>query len=74
MKNIFIYARPCVNKMTCSVVSMKLAFFRLFFPTKFPIIEDNDENLSSIFGIELLATQTKSRSGKMSHMSHQTEY
>ena len=48
MKKIFIY--------TCTVVydtrssSLK--------------IEDNDEVLSSIFGIELLATQTNSKSGK----------
>ena len=27
-------------------------------------IEDNDEELSSIFGIELLATQTNSKGGK----------
>ena len=49
MKKIFIY--------TCTVVydtrssSLK--------------IEDNDEVLSSIFGIELLATQTNSKSGKV---------
>ena len=57
MNKFFIYARPCVNKMTCSAV------FFVSFP-KYPKIDGNDEKLSSIFGIELLATQTNSKSGE----------
>ena len=33
--------------------------FRLFFSTKWPQIDGNDEELSLIFGIELLATKTQ---------------
>ena len=61
MNKIFIYARPCVNKdffhddvFSCVFVS---------FP-KYPKIDGNDEKLSIIFGIELLATQTNSKSGE----------
>ena len=42
---------------TCSAV------FFVSFP-KYPKIDGNDEKLSSIFGIELLATQTNSKSGE----------
>ena len=43
--------------MTCSAV------FFVSFP-KYPKIDGNDEKLPSIFGIELLATQTNSKSGE----------
>ena len=43
--------------MTCSAV------FFVSFP-KYPKIDGYDEKLSSIFGIELLATQTNSKSGE----------
>ena len=42
MNKIFIYARPCVNKMTCS------ALFFVPFP-KYPKIDGNDKKLSSFF-------------------------
>ena len=42
-----------------------ICVFRLLIvSTKYPKIYGNDENLSSIFGIELLATQTNSKSGE----------
>ena len=59
MNIIFIYARPCVNKITCSAV------FFVSFP-KYPTIDGNDENRSRIF-LELsfiLATQANSKSGE----------
>ena len=59
MNKIFIYARPCVNKITCSAV------FFVSFP-KYPTIDGNDENRSRIF-LELsfiLATQANSKSGE----------
>ena len=49
-----IHARLCLNKMAFTEVSMKLGFCSLFL----------NEELSSIFGIDLLAaTQTNSESG-----------
>ena len=56
---IFIYARPCVNKMTCSSV------FFVPFP-KYPKIDGNDKKLSRLF-LEfsfVLATQSNSKSGE----------
>ena len=44
--------------MTCCV------FRVLIVSTKYPKIYGNEEILSSIFGIELLATQTDSKSGE----------
>ena len=42
-----------------------ICVFRLLIvSTKYPKIYSNDENLSSIIGIELLATQTNSKSGE----------
>ena len=49
MKKIFFFTRVQLS-MTLGFSSLK--------------IEDNDEELSSIFGIELLATQTNSKGGK----------
>ena len=60
MNKIFIYARPCVNKMTCSAV------FFVPFP-KYPKIDGNDKKLSRLF-LEfsfVLATQSNSKSGDM---------
>ena len=63
MNKIFIYARPCVNKdffmITCSAV-----FSSLFLSNKYPKIDGNNEKLSRIFGIKLLATKTNSKSGE----------
>ena len=59
MKKIFIYAHPCVNKMTCSAV------FFVAFP-KYPKIDGNDKKLSRLF-LEfsfVLATQSNSKSGE----------
>ena len=42
--------------MTCS------ALFFVSYPKYYPKIDENDEKLSSIFGILLLATQTNSNS------------
>ena len=61
MKKFFIYTCPCRKKMTCSVLSMKLGFSSSFSSL---MTEDTDEELSSIFGIELLATQTNSNNGQ----------
>ena len=41
-----------------------MCFSSLFLSTKYPKIDGNDEKLSSIFGIELLTTQTNSKSGE----------
>ena len=60
MKKFFNYVCPCIKKMTCSVLSMKLGYSSSF---SFLIIEGNDK-VSSIFGIELLATQTNSNNGQ----------
>ena len=50
---IFIYARPCVNKMTCSAV------FFVPFP-KYPKIDGNDKKLSRLLiGILLRSSQSK---------------
>ena len=60
MNKIFIYARPCVNKMTCSAV------FFVPFP-KYPKIDGNGKKLSRLF-LEfsfVLATQSNSKSGDM---------
>ena len=60
MNKIFIYARLCVNKMTCSAV------FFVPFP-KYPKIDGNDKKLSRLF-LEfsfVLATQSNSKSGDM---------
>ena len=56
---IFIYARPCVNKMTCSAV------FFVPFP-KYPKIDGNDKKLSGLFWefSFVLATQSNSKSGE----------
>ena len=59
MNKIFIYARPCVNNITCSAV------FFVPFP-KYPKIDGNDKKLSRLF-LEfsfVLATQTNSKSGE----------
>ena len=60
MNKIFIYARPCVNKMTCSAV--------FFVPLpKYPNIDGNDKKLSRLF-LEfsfVLSTQSDSKSGDM---------
>lgn len=64
MNKIFIDASLYINKdfVHDDVFS---CLFRLFIlSAKYPKIEDNDENLSSIFGIEPLATQTNSKSGE----------
>ena len=55
--------------MTCSVVFIKLGF-RLLLSTKSPTFEGNDEQVSRIFLIKLLATQTNSKSGE--NVSHIT--
>ena len=59
MNKIFIYARPCVNKMTCSSV------FFVPFP-KYPKIDGNDKKLSGLFWefSFVLATQSNSKSGE----------
>ena len=59
MNKIFIYARACENKMTCSAV-----FFVSF--SKCPKIDVNDKRLPRLF-LELsfvLATQTNRKSGE----------
>ena len=59
MNKIFIYARACENKMTCSAV------FFVSFP-KCPKIDGNDKKLSRHF-LEfsfVLATQTNRKSGE----------
>ena len=45
--------------MTCSAV-----FSSLFLSTKYPKIDSNNEKHSRIFGIELLASKTNSKSGE----------
>lgn len=62
MKKISIYSRPWVNNMTCSVVRVYETWIFVSFSTKSLKIEDKDEELSSIFEIELQATQTNSNS------------
>ena len=62
MNKTFIYARPCVNK-NFFPDDMFNCVFRLFIlSTKYPKMYSNNKKLSSIFGIELLATQTNSKS------------
>ena len=59
MNKIFIYARPRVNKMTCSAV------FFVPFP-KYPKIDGNGKKISRLF-LEfsfVLATQINSKSGE----------
>ena len=59
MNKIFIYARTCVNKMTCSAV------FFVSFP-KYPKIDGNDEKRSRQL-LEfsfVLATPANSKSGE----------
>ena len=48
--------------MTCSVVRVYETWIFVSFSTKSLKIEDKDEELSSIFEIELQATQTNSNS------------
>ena len=58
MNKIFIYARPCVNKMTCSAV------FFVPFP-KYPKIDGNDKKNFLDFFLEfsfVLATQSNCKS------------
>ena len=45
--------------MTCSAV-----FSSLFLSTKYPKIDSNNEKQSRIFGIELLASKSNSKSGE----------
>ena len=47
-----------------TVVSIWKSDFRLFFSTKCPKVDGSDEELSSIFEIEFLATQSNSESGE----------
>ena len=61
--NLF-YARPCVNKDFFHDDVFSCIFRVLIVSTKHPKIYGNEENLSSIFGIELLTTQTNSKSGE----------
>ena len=48
--------------MTCSVVRVYETWVFVSFSTKSLKVEDKDEELSSVFEIELLATQTNSNS------------
>ena len=48
--------------MTCSVVRVYETWIFVSFSTKSLKVEDKDEELSSVFEIELLATQTNSNS------------
>ena len=48
--------------MTCSVVRVYETWAFVSFSTKSLKVEDKDEELSSVFEIELLATQTNSNS------------
>ena len=64
MNKTFIYARPCANK-NFFPDNMFSCVFRLFIlSTKYPKIYSNNKKHSSIFGIELLAFQTNSKSGE----------
>ena len=65
MNKILIYLRPPVRNEDFFHDDVFICFFRLLIvSTKYPKIYGNDENLSSIIGIELLATQTNSKSGE----------
>ena len=66
MNKIFIYARPCLNKMMCSAV------FFVPFP-KYPTIDGNDKKILHFF-LEfsfVLATPSNSKSGE--HVSQVIE-